>query len=261
MHEEHEIERHLKVEAHTLSRQYAGAPVVIILGGSGSTVPRTMTASSFTPGTGRLRDLLGILETSAHIESRKHFTVHGGNSTKGGGTLGMDPTDPMDREKLKAEILQNDLAAHRGLETWGSSLFLGALGLIARQFIEWDHPAPDAAQVILEPWAYTAPAVIGLVAFVFLRVVNFRNSRISTNLDEMAGGTFPSTRRPKGTLGLILALMPLCLGYAISHLLVGANAARSEAMCLVWCFGFLVLFVALAVHFYLRLRTSTAGNS
>ena len=74
MHEEHEIEMKLKVEAARLSAELGNAPVAIVVGGSESAkIPRVMTASSFPDGGTRLRDLLGLLETSIQIESWKHF--------------------------------------------------------------------------------------------------------------------------------------------------------------------------------------------
>jgi hypothetical protein len=73
MHERHKIEHDLKANAVQISKELNGAPVIIIVGGTGADIPRTMTASSFKPGDGRLRDLLGILETSIQIETLKHF--------------------------------------------------------------------------------------------------------------------------------------------------------------------------------------------
>lgn len=71
MHETHEIEIALKAEAERISQQYNGAPVVILVAGSTEAgVPRVMTASNLK---GRLRDLLGILQTAIQIESWKHF--------------------------------------------------------------------------------------------------------------------------------------------------------------------------------------------
>jgi hypothetical protein len=74
MHEQHEIEKKLKMKANRISKEFHGAPVVIILGGaSEASIPRTMTASSIEGRDVRLRDLLGILQTSIQIESWKHF--------------------------------------------------------------------------------------------------------------------------------------------------------------------------------------------
>ena len=74
MHEQHEIEEKLKTEASRISEQMGGAPVVIVVGGdTQANIPRTMTASSINGKDVRLRDLLGILQTSIQIESWKHF--------------------------------------------------------------------------------------------------------------------------------------------------------------------------------------------
>ena len=75
MHEQHEIETKLKVEASKLSAEYGGAPIVILAAGNRNAgIPRVMTASSIQGTDVRLRDLLGILQTSIQIESWKHFT-------------------------------------------------------------------------------------------------------------------------------------------------------------------------------------------
>jgi len=74
MHESHDIERELKAHADEIAKKYPGAPVVVIVGGAQlANVPRVMTASSFDGAEVRLRDLLGVLQTSIQIESWKHF--------------------------------------------------------------------------------------------------------------------------------------------------------------------------------------------
>ncbi len=74
MHEQHEIEKKLKIEATRISSELGGAAVVVVVGGSTEPdIPRTMTASSIKGQDIRLRDLLGILQTSIQIESWKHF--------------------------------------------------------------------------------------------------------------------------------------------------------------------------------------------
>jgi len=74
MHEQHDIEKELKLEASRLSEKMGGAPVVIVVGGdTEANIPRTMTASDIKGRDVRLRDLLGILQTSIQIESWKHF--------------------------------------------------------------------------------------------------------------------------------------------------------------------------------------------
>ena len=73
MHESHEIEFDLRKKAETISEQYDGAQVIVIVGGSKSAkIPCTMLGSSLHNGE-RLRDLLGVLEASKQIETLKHF--------------------------------------------------------------------------------------------------------------------------------------------------------------------------------------------
>ena len=75
MHERNEVEKRLRGEAERISGEYQGAPVVIVVGGSGKAgLGRTMIGSSLHNQGNRLRDLLGLLEVAAQIESRKHFT-------------------------------------------------------------------------------------------------------------------------------------------------------------------------------------------
>ena len=74
MHEQHDIEKRLKEEANRISEEMGGAPIVIVAGGdTDANIPRTMTASSIKGKEVRLRDLIGILQTSIQIESWKHF--------------------------------------------------------------------------------------------------------------------------------------------------------------------------------------------
>ena len=74
MHEKDEIEKRIKKDADRISESMGGAPVVIVVGGdTDANVPRTMTASSIKGKDIRLRNLLGILQTSIQIESWKHL--------------------------------------------------------------------------------------------------------------------------------------------------------------------------------------------
>jgi len=78
MHEVDDFEKDLKIEAQRLSDRFSGAPVIIIVEGDEKAgIDRTMTASAFRPGENRLRDLLGILQTSIQIETLKHFKFWG----------------------------------------------------------------------------------------------------------------------------------------------------------------------------------------
>lgn len=74
MHERHDLEHQLKDEAGRISADLGGASVVVIAAGSSDAgLPRTMLASRMVGRDQRLRDLIGILETSIQIETLKHF--------------------------------------------------------------------------------------------------------------------------------------------------------------------------------------------
>lgn len=74
MHEIDELEKSVKQEAKRISEKYGGAPVVVVVGGDEkANIHRTMTGSWAPNNSIRLRDLVGILQTSIQIESWKHF--------------------------------------------------------------------------------------------------------------------------------------------------------------------------------------------
>ena len=73
-HMTHAVERELEEEAKRISHRY-GAPVVIVMGDtSESDVPRVMTAFADQSDL-RLRDVLGLLQTSIQYEGIRHFTL------------------------------------------------------------------------------------------------------------------------------------------------------------------------------------------
>jgi hypothetical protein len=68
------IERELEEVAKEISHRF-GAPVVIVMGDTNeSNVPRVMTAFADQQDM-RLRDVLGLLETSIQYESTRHFAL------------------------------------------------------------------------------------------------------------------------------------------------------------------------------------------
>jgi len=69
------IEKELSKKAKEISKEYDEAPVVIIIAGTGKEgLTRCITGFSHHDEC-RLRDLLGILQTSIQIETLKHFRV------------------------------------------------------------------------------------------------------------------------------------------------------------------------------------------
>jgi hypothetical protein len=121
------------------------------------------------------------------------------------------------------------------MENWGASLFLGAIGLTCKQIIDWSFKAEAAT--LLQWQIYLAPALLGLTAFIFLRVVNHR---IRDVRDRQYNN--PQGSSGKGTVGWAMALMPLLFGN------IGTGyftLAHPEASCGFWIIlsGSIVAFV------------------
>lgn len=107
--------------------------------------------------------------------------------------------------KYLHERLDEEQRVLNTMENWGASLFLGAIGLTCKQIIDWSFKA-EAANV-LQWQIYLAPALLGLTAFIFLRVVNHR---IRDVRDRQYNN--PHGESGKGTVGWAMALMPLLFG-------------------------------------------------
>lgn len=172
----------------------------------------------------------------------------------------MTPPEEKESGSLYTEILKADLNAYRRLETWGSSLFLGALGLIAKQFVDWDFDPEPAKRIALTAGMGAFPAAVGFVAFVFLRVVNFRSHWSRRKLLELAGRPAEESRGSWGVLGVLLAIMPLLLGYAASWFLAFRRPEMHWWMVWLTIVGGIVLVAALTVHCYVRRSMNPAGG-
>ena len=66
----------LRNKADVISTELGGAPVIVIVAGDAkANIPRTITATSMVGGeNAKLRDVLGILQSSIQIESYFTFT-------------------------------------------------------------------------------------------------------------------------------------------------------------------------------------------
>lgn len=154
-------------------------------------------------------------------------------------------------DKLKTEILSKDLEVYRTLETWGSSLFLGAIALISKQLVDWDRPPKPDTRVFLDAWVFGVPFAIGLVAFVFLRIVNSRGRR-AMRARERIIGPLPYDRRPFGLLGALFALMPLALGTVASSALATSEPSRKALGPLMALVSATAIVLALLAHWWER---------
>jgi hypothetical protein len=165
-------------------------------------------------------------------------------------------SDLDDQQQLFGKILQGDVEAYRKLETWGASLFLGAIALLTKQLLEWDRSADPAKRIVLDPRFAIVPAIVGLVAFFFLRMVNFRGRMLVQKLYVLAGQmpTSGNGRPSFGWLGLLLAAMPLGLGFAASwSLCIGYPERHALVISVSWVGGMLIV-LTLVVHFYRCLK-------
>jgi hypothetical protein len=117
-----------------------------------------------------------------------------------------------DEAELKIEILHRDHAALRNLETWGSSLLLGANALIIKQLAEWDL-ALSPPMVQLPAWACTIPFLVGLFGLLVLRAVSFHLFRTSARLWSLVGEKLRPAHRLNGLLGKLLAAAQPALGF------------------------------------------------
>lgn len=155
--------------------------------------------------------------------------------------------------KLGIEMYREEIMALERLESWGGTLFLGAIALIAKQIIDWCVvPKDNSIPVVCLHWSiYLLPALVGLVAFIFLRIVNYRIRGVRDKLYDLAEGLAIPRRsddKPKwGLVGWSMALMPLLFGYAATWCLHIGRAELQEPFCLLFalalgCVGVGMLF-------------------
>jgi len=133
--------------------------------------------------------------------------------------------------KLAGDVLREELKALDAVERWGSSLFLGAIALIAKQIIDWGQVPEGKTAVGLYAPIYMLPAVIGLFSFVFLRFVNFRIRRTRDRLYNLA--KLPERLKfSPGSIGWLMSFMPLLLGYGASWYF---SIGKPELGTAFWC--------------------------
>jgi hypothetical protein len=161
-----------------------------------------------------------------------------------------------DREKLYGESLRDDVENYRRLETWGSSLFLGAIALLGKQLIEWKKPTLRGGTQAFELHELALlPLAISIVAFIFLRIANFRGRRARDDLRKLTSpspcGTAGRSSRI-GAFGWLTALMPLSMGYFASWYLLRGEVCPQVTPYLFWG-GLFALLIAVIVDFCVRL--------
>ena len=118
---------------------------------------------------------------------------------------------PEDLRKMWME----DLSVYRKIESWATALFLGGITLTTKTMFEWQNgfPTGSDAKIKIPDLALWAPAVAGLFGSLLMAIVNRRNRRTRTSLFGVGVG------KPRGSLGVLFAIMPLTIGTAGTALL------------------------------------------
>lgn len=163
-------------------------------------------------------------------------------------------TEAESRKQMVVTLLSEDLKTYRSLENWGATLFLTAIALLAKQIFDWDELpiAPIFKHQIGAPIT-AAPAMVGLVAYIFLRIVNYRSSATMRELYEIASSPAKEVKLKNfGWLGWLIAGMPLGFGLAASWYFSVDNMLRLPWV--MWISGISVAAVGWSVIAHLRAR-------
>lgn len=156
-------------------------------------------------------------------------------------------SDYSEKDKAQFEIYKSNFDFYRRTEAWGATLFLGAIGLITQQACELNMPS-----------AVAAPIVVGVIAFIMLRIVNYRGCKARSELYEKAGMEVdpPSW----GAFGFMLAALPLIVGMLAADMLSYKFAGRhgyDAWSILAW----VVLLFGLGFHVWDRRSSSKKDNA
>ncbi len=149
------------------------------------------------------------------------------------------------------DFINEEIKGLNAMETWGASLFLTAIALIAKQLIDWSAPATSgsSAPPVLQWQIFLTPAVLGLVAFLFLRSVNYRIRRVRRHQYALSGATKDRRWSSWGIVGWFMAGMPLGAGllctwyFSLSHPQVSSNISTLALVSGVAVLGALVVFI------------------
>lgn len=155
-------------------------------------------------------------------------------------------------EKSKFDDLWNEeIKALHAIEAWGATLFLSSIALITKQLIDWTTAIQTAGMPPSQWQLFLLPALVGMVAFSFLRIVNFRIRQVRAG--QYAGAGVESVGSlSSGSFGLVgwsMAAMPLGFGLLVSWFL-GIN--RKEMAAAFWPMaGVAVSMAGIAFAFFI----------
>jgi hypothetical protein len=152
--------------------------------------------------------------------------------------------------KALFDLCAEEITMLNSMENWGTTLSLTFIVLLGRQIIEWSSAAQPPQLLTLGHWSvYLAPALVGLVGFIFLRVVNYRIRGVRRRQYALIGD-FDDGRAPKGPVGWFMALMPLGAGLSLTTYL--AMPATDVCIPLLMTFGLSVASVFVAGYLFHR---------
>lgn len=158
-------------------------------------------------------------------------------------------TDSSVPAKIRQDMQLDELKYLNSLENWATSLFLGAIGLISKQILDWSNPAVSLSTkpLVLHLPMYLLPAAIGLVAFVYLRSLNFRIRKVRGQVYSSVPVNEDRNWWSLGLLGWFTSLIPLAFGYAATwYFGIDNPDVMGHFWTMVWL-GATVLGVAVAV--------------
>jgi len=162
-------------------------------------------------------------------------------------------TDP--ENKLNFELLLEEQKGLNSMENWATTLFLTAIALITKQFIEWANPTSPSNATAIVPMpemVFLVPSIVGLTGFIFLRLLNFRIRRVRQDQYQL----LPGVQQWSGSNGLVgwsMAGMPLFAGFACSWYF--ASTRPSLCISLYVLMAVALISVAVAIQ---KFRTQTA---
>ena len=144
-----------------------------------------------------------------------------------------DFNDPLTKVKIDLTVEETKVLA--SMENWAATLFVTAIALVTKQLFDWSNDPPPTNQLDTIPLtfvAYLFPAVIGLVAFLVLRIINYRIRKVRNRQYKLferppeAGVESKikeETPRSYGLVGWSMAALPLFFGFACSAYFVDAR--------------------------------------
>jgi hypothetical protein len=89
--------------------------------------------------------------------------------------MATDLSDPL--TKMRFDLTVEETKVLTSMENWATTLFVTAIALVTKQLFDWSNTPLPPNQLGAIPLTYVAfllPAGIGLVAFLILRIINYR---------------------------------------------------------------------------------------